>query len=73
MQVRQATSAIGPAVVASAQEQVAVAELMEPAESLVGRPSLTFPRLDPMAPSGAGVLNLLLLSPGEPTDEPEDR
>ena len=70
MQVRQAMSAIGTAVVASAQEQAAVAELMEPSESLVGRPSLTLPRLDLM---GVGqILLAVLLSPGEPTDEPED-
>ena len=59
MEVREASTMI----VASAQEQAAVAELMEPSESLVGRPSLDIT----MGPG-----ELLLASPAEPTDDPED-
>jgi hypothetical protein len=49
--------------VASAQEKAAVAELMAPSESLVGRPPLYLPRS-----GGCGVL-ALLLSPSEPDDD----
>jgi hypothetical protein len=51
--------------VASAHEKAAVAELMAPSESLVGRPPLYLPRS-----GGCGVLLLgLALSPSEPDDD----
>jgi hypothetical protein len=62
MQIGHVTSAVGDTSVASAQEQAAVAELMEPSESLVGRPPLYLPK----------ALEYILLSPGEPVDEPDD-
>lgn len=68
MQVREATSAAVMGLVATAQEQAAVAELMAPPERLVGRPLLHIPR-------AAGLLLLLgalVLSPTEPADEPDD-
>lgn len=58
----QTAHATRPGLVASASERAAVAELMAPSESLVGRPPLYIPR-------AAGVLlALLLLSPSEPAD-----
>lgn len=63
MQVGHASRAVGGGLVASASARAAVAELMTPRESLVGRP----PRYGPKA---AGfLLNLLLLSPSEPDDD----
>ncbi len=63
MQVGHATRAVGGGLVASVPERVAVAELMTPPESLVGRPPLYIPK-------AAGVLLLLiLLSPSEPDDD----
>lgn len=63
MQVGHATRAVSGGLVASMPEQAAVAELMAPSESLVGRPPLYIPR-------AAGVLlALLLLSPSEPDDD----
>lgn len=56
---------LGRGLVASAQEQAAVAELMEPSESLVARPPLYMPR----ALFAALLLGLLLL---QPADEPAD-
>jgi hypothetical protein len=65
MQVGHATRAVGGGLVASVPERVAVAELMTPQESLVGRP----PRYLPKA-AGVVLLNaLLLLSPSEPDDD----
>jgi hypothetical protein len=67
MQVRETTSAV-IGLVATAEEQAAVAELMAPPERLVGRPPLHVPR-------AAGLLLLLglaLLSPTEPADEPDN-
>jgi hypothetical protein len=57
-----ATITAGREAVASIDEQAAVAELMAPSESLVGRPPLYRPR----------AIALVLLSPGEPVDEPDD-
>jgi hypothetical protein len=68
MQVRQAVSAVGVELVASPQEQAAVAELIAPSESLVGRPPLYLPR----AAGVLALLGVLLLSPTEPADEPDD-
>jgi hypothetical protein len=68
MQVQQATSPVDVELVATTQEQAAVAELMAPPERLVGRPLLHVPR-------AAGLLLLLgalALSPTEPADEPDD-
>ena len=62
MKIGQATSTVSDGLVASVQEQAAVAELMEPSESLVGRPPLYVPT----------ALEELILSPGEPVDEPDD-
>lgn len=64
MEVREASTTI----MASVQEQAAVAELMEPSESLVGRPSLDIT----MGGDGEDDPPLVLLSPPEPTDDPED-
>ncbi|MGH3751474.1 MAG: hypothetical protein ACRDRP_02060 [Pseudonocardiaceae bacterium] len=52
-------------LVATAPEQAAVAELMAPSESMVGRPPLFIPR------AGATLLLLgaLLASPTEPADD----
>ncbi|MDQ3762798.1 MAG: hypothetical protein M3460_14430 [Actinomycetota bacterium] len=66
MQVGQVTSAVDRRLVASAQEQAAVAELMEPSESLVGRPPLYLPQ-----PVGE-LLEVLLTSPVEPVDDPDN-
>ena len=52
-------------VVASAREQAAVAELMEPSKRLLADPPL-------YAPPAATELHLLL-SPGEPDDESDDK
>ncbi|MGH3853481.1 MAG: hypothetical protein ACRDR6_08275 [Pseudonocardiaceae bacterium] len=63
MQVVHATSVVRGGLVASVPEQAAVAELMTPSESLVGRPPLYSPR-------AAGVVILVaLLSPSEPDDD----
>jgi hypothetical protein len=63
MKLGQATRPVEKGLVASAPEQAAVAELMAPSESLVGRPPLCVPR-------AAGlVLALLLASPNEPADD----
>jgi hypothetical protein len=67
MQVGHATRATGGGLVASASERAAVAELMTPLESLVGRPPRYLPR------SGGALLMALLLaaSPNEPPDDDE--
>jgi hypothetical protein len=59
--VGHVTGVVGEELVASPEEQAVVAELMEPAERLVGTPPLYSPR--------AAMHDLL--SPGEPVDEPE--
>ena len=65
MKLGQATRPVDRGLVASAPEQAAVAELMAPLESLVGRPPLYLPR-------AAGCFLLLgLLSPSEPADDEE--
>jgi hypothetical protein len=65
MKLGQATRPVDRGLVASAPEQAAVAELMAPSESLVGRPPLYLPRA-----SGCLLLGLLL-SPSEPADDEE--
>jgi hypothetical protein len=65
MELAETTHMVGAGLVASAQEQAVVAELMEPSERLVGDPPLCEPRADP------GQM-LLLVSPGEPDDESDD-
>ena len=64
MQLGNATRAVGGGLVASVSERAAVAELMTPLESLVGRPPRYYPR-------SAGLLLALLLlgAPGEPDDD----
>ncbi len=65
MQVGHATRAAGGGLVASVAERAAVAELMTPSESLVGRPPRYLPRS-----AAWGVLLLgLLISPSEPDDD----
>ena len=65
MQVGHATHAAGGGLVASVAERAAVAELMTPSESLVGRPPRYLPRS-----AGALLLGLLIaLSPNEPDDD----
>lgn len=65
MKLGQATRPVDRGLVASAPEQAAVAELMAPSESLVGRPPLYLPR------AGGCLLLGLLLSPSEPADDEE--
>jgi hypothetical protein len=62
MQVGYATRVVGGGF-ASVSEQAAVAELMTPSESLVGRPPRYIPR------AAGCLLALLLLSPSEPDDD----
>lgn len=64
MQVGHTTRAAGGGLVASVSERAAVAELMTPSESLVGRPSRYFPRS-----TLATLLLTLLISPAEPDDD----
>ena len=65
MQIAATATETEQDVLAPVPDLAAVAELMEPAESLVARPDVTLPQ-------GNGLLLLLtLLSPGEPAD-PED-
>lgn len=63
MQTGQATRAVDEELVTSAYEQAAVAELMVPSESPLGRPPLYRPK--------ALCLALILASPSEPED-PDD-
>jgi hypothetical protein len=65
MLVGHAARAVGGGLIASVAERAAVAELMTPSESLVGRPPRYLPRS-----AGALLLGLLLaLSPDEPDDD----
>ena len=66
MEMAQTTRAFGGGLVASAQEQAAVAELMTPSERLVADP----PLYSPMGVEGGALL--LALSPNEPVDDPDD-
>jgi hypothetical protein len=64
MELTETTSTVGTGLVASDQELAAVAELMEPSERLVADPPLYNPP--------ASFAFLLLASPTEPTDDPDD-
>ena len=66
MQLGNATRAVGGGLVASVSERAAVAELMTPLESLVGRPPRYYP---PSAGELIGRQTLLLGAPGEPDDD----
>lgn len=63
MELTETTHTVGTGLVASGQEQAAVVELMEPSERLVADPPLYSP------PTSALVL--ALVSPTEPTDDPD--
>lgn len=65
MQVGHATRAVDGGLVASVSERAAVAELMTPQESLVGRP----PRYLPRAGEGGLLLQGILVSPSVPDDD----
>ena len=65
MQVWDATCLGGEGLVASVAERAAVAELMTPSESRVGRPPRYLRR---SAAQGALLLGLLI-SPSEPDDD----
>jgi len=64
VELTHTTRAVGGGLVASAQEQAVVAELMAPSERPVGDPPLFSPTAEP---------NLhLLISPTDPVDDPDD-
>ncbi|HEX5347713.1 MAG: hypothetical protein ACRDQV_03000 [Pseudonocardiaceae bacterium] len=65
MKLGQVTRPVDRGLVASAPEQAAVAELMAPSESMVGRPPLYVPRGE----ACLLLLGALLASPSEPPDD----
>jgi hypothetical protein len=64
MELTETTPMVGTGLVASDRELAVVAELMEPSERLVADPPLYSP------PASAFVL--LVVSPPEPADDPDD-
>jgi hypothetical protein len=64
MELTATTHTVGAGLVASDQELAAVAELMKPSERLVADP--------PLYTAPASAFALLLVSPTEPEDDPDD-
>jgi hypothetical protein len=65
MELTETTHPVGTGLVASDQELAAVVELMEPSERLVADP--------PLYSAPTSFCFLLLASPEEPEDDPDDK